>query len=129
MSPSKNKCLYSNNCLHFLKRAVPLYWMLLCLRSCFIYYYGECNLAECCYAVLSAANIVLKHDYQFCELINASEVCLLGRLCLRDKMLRHRFLFILATEFCSFNAKVSCHFSHRKPAVWCLKHGRRGLFT
>jgi hypothetical protein len=24
MSQSKNKCCYSNNCLHFLKRAVPL---------------------------------------------------------------------------------------------------------
>jgi hypothetical protein len=24
MSLSKSKCLYSNNCLHFLKRAVPL---------------------------------------------------------------------------------------------------------
>ncbi len=26
MSLSKSKCWYSNNCLHFLKRSVPLQW-------------------------------------------------------------------------------------------------------
>jgi hypothetical protein len=35
-SPNKSKCWYSNNCLHFLKRAVPLKRELFDIRNYFV---------------------------------------------------------------------------------------------
>jgi hypothetical protein len=34
MSLSKSKCWYSNDCLHFLKRTVPLSWLVLKFYLC-----------------------------------------------------------------------------------------------
>ncbi len=47
MSLSKRKCLYSNNCLHFLKRAVPLELCKVCGSNIRVIVSNAMNLSIC----------------------------------------------------------------------------------